>query len=155
MPTLRERHGRDGPGAEVFVDTGGWIALLSRDDAHHAAAAAAWPDLLNSFRRIVTTNLVIAESYTFLRSTVGFPVAWALLERYQATPRLRIVYADADLEAAACVLLRRYRDHLFSYVDAVSFAAMQQSGIVQAFGFDQHFAIAGFALMPAQRRRKA
>ena len=121
---------------------------MSRDDAHHAPAVAAWPDILRRFRRVVATNLVIAESYTFLRRAVGFPAAWALLERLQLTPRLALIYADADLEGDARALLRQYGDHDFSYTDAVSFAAMRQTGITQAFGFDRHFVTAGFTLIP-------
>jgi predicted nucleic acid-binding protein len=130
------------------VDTGGWIALMSRDDAHHAPAIAAWPDILRRFRRVVATNLVIAESYTFLRRAVGFPTAWALLERLQLTPRLALIYADAGLEGDARALLREYSDHDFSYTDAVSFATMQRMRVTQAFAFDQHFAAAGFTLIP-------
>jgi len=148
MPTSSRRAAREPTGAEIFVDTGGWIALMSRDDAHHAPAVAAWPDILRRFRRVVATNLVIAESYTFLRRAVGFPAAWALLERLQLTPRLALIYADADLEGDARALLRQYGDHDFSYTDAVSFAAMRQTGITQAFGFDRHFVTAGFTLIP-------
>lgn len=148
MPTSSARGPREITSAEIFVDTGGWIALMSRDDTHHARAVAAWPDILRRFRRVVATNLVIAESYTFLRRAVGFPAAWALLERLQLTPRLAVIYADADLEGNARALLRQYSDHDFSYTDAVSFAAMQQTDIKQAFGFDRHFVTAGFALIP-------
>jgi len=148
MPTSSRRRTRETTGAEIFVDTGGWIALLSRDDAHHAPAVAAWPEILRRFRRVVATNLVIAESYTFLRRAVGFPAAWALVERLQLTPRLALIYADANLEGDARALLRQYSDHDFSYTDAVSFAAMRRTGITQAFGFDRHFVTAGFALIP-------
>jgi predicted nucleic acid-binding protein len=132
----------------VFVDTGGWVALVSSDDAHHASAVAAWPGVLSRCRRVVATNLVIAESYTFLRRALGFSVAWALLERLQLTPRLALVYADADLERDARALLRQYSDQDFSYTDAVSFAAMRRAGITRAFGFDRHFVTAGFVLIP-------
>lgn len=148
MPTSSRRAARGAAGGEISVDTGGWIARMSRDDAHHARAIAAWPDLLRRFRRVVATNLVIAESYTFLRRAVGFPAAWALLERLQLTPHLAVIYADADLEHDARVLLRQYRDQDFSYTDAVSFAAMRRTGITQAFAFDRHFVTAGFTVIP-------
>ncbi len=91
MPTSSARGAREIPSAEIFVDTGGWIALMSRDDTHHARAVATWPDILRRFRRMVATNLVIAESYTFLRRAVDFPAASALLERLQLTPRLAVI----------------------------------------------------------------
>jgi predicted nucleic acid-binding protein len=147
MPTSTRRR-PPGPAADVFVDTRGWIALLSRDDAHHASAVAAWPGVLRRFRRVVATNLVIAEAYTFLRRAVGVQVAWTMLERLRLTPRLALIYADADLERNAQALLRQYRDHDVSYTDAVSFAAMRRAGLAQAFGFDRHFLTARFALLP-------
>lgn len=149
MPTSSGHRVPEAAGARIFVDTGGWIALLSRADAHHAQAAAAWPGILRRFRHVVATNLVIAESYTFLRHRVGFDAAWTLLDRLQATPRLELVYADAELEVDARALLQQYRDHGLSYTDAVSFAAMKKRSITRAFGFDQHFLTAGFELIPA------
>jgi len=151
MPTSSRQTARKAVSARIFADTGGWIALLSRDDAHHAQAAAAWPGILRRFHRVVTTNLVIAESYTFLRRRVGFAAAWTLLDRLQATPRLELVYADAGLEDDARALLQQYRDHDFSYADAVSFTAMKRESVTHAFGFDQHFLTAGFELIPSGR----
>lgn len=130
------------------MDTGGWIALLSHADTHHAYASAAWPAILRRFHHVVVTNLVIAESYTFLRREVGFAPAWALLDRLQATPRLALVYTDAELEGDARALLRQYRDQDFSYTDAVSVVTMKREGITHAFGFDRHFLTAGFELLP-------
>ncbi|MDR7537888.1 MAG: PIN domain-containing protein [Armatimonadota bacterium] len=110
------------------MDTGGWVALLSRADSHPGQAAAAWPGVLRRFRGIVVANFVVAESYTFLRRMVGFETAWTLLDRLQATPRREVVYADAALERATRELLAQYRDQDLSYTDAVSFAAMRRGG---------------------------
>lgn len=151
MPTLSRYTARVAAAARIFVDTGGWIALLSHADSHHAHASAAWPGILRRFHQVVVTNLVIAESYTFLRREVGFAPAWALLDRLQATPRLELVYADAEMEGDARALLRQYRDQEFSYTDAVSFVTMKRKGITHAFGFDRHFLTAGFELIPAGR----
>ena len=153
MPTLSRRNARL-ESREVFVDTGAWIALLSRDDEHHGTAAAAWPEIVRRFRRLVVTNLVVAEGYTFLRRAVGFTASWILLERLQATPRVELVYADAELEGAAKALLQQYRDHDFSYTDAVSFVTMRQRRITRAFGFDHHFLTVGFTLVPRSRTRE-
>jgi hypothetical protein len=94
---------------------------------------------------------VIAESCTFLRRTLGFSTAWALLDRLSATPRVEVVYADGALEADARTVLQRFREHDFSYIDALSFATMKQRGITHAFGFDRHFLAAGFRLIPTGR----
>jgi predicted nucleic acid-binding protein len=58
---------------------------------------------------------------------------------------------SAEHEAQAYAILRQYRDHAFSYVDATSFAFMYSAGITDAFAFDAHFRVAGFTRIPVDR----
>ena len=48
----------------------------------------------------------------------------------------------------ARVLLRRFAEHPFSYVDACSFAVMRRLRLRRAFALDVHFEVAGFELLP-------
>jgi predicted nucleic acid-binding protein len=134
--------------AELFVDASAWIALADADDRHHAAAARIYPDLLKNYRRLVTTNLVVAEAYILIRRELGHEAGMTFLNTIKVSPRIEKVYADAELEAQAAAILGRYQDQLFSYTDAVSFALMQGHGIEEAFAFDKQFAVAGFGLVP-------
>lgn len=134
--------------AELFVDTGAWVALADEDDRHHARATSAFPRLLREHQRLVTTNLVVAECYILLRLELGHGPAVAFLEHLRASPRIERVYATADLEDEAEGILRRYQDQDFSFTDAVSFALMRQREITTAFAFDAHFATAGFVCVP-------
>jgi len=135
---------------EIFVDAGAWIALSDTDDQHHQAAARAYPTLLNNYRRLITSNLVVAEAYVMLRRTLGHRPAVSFLDSLRQSPRIQKVYSTPDLEQEAEQILRRYDDQDFSFADAVSFALMRQRGIGEAFAFDQHFATAGFILVPTQ-----
>lgn len=130
----------------LFVDTGAWFALVDASDQHHAKAAKVYPELLSSFHHLITTNLVIAETYILIRRTLGHQPAIYFLENISASPRIIKVYSDNVLEEEAEDLLRKYKDQNFSYTDAVSFAVMKKYGIVKAFAFDQHFVTAGFTL---------
>jgi predicted nucleic acid-binding protein len=134
--------------AELFVDASAWIALADADDQHYAEAAKLYPDLLKNYRRLVTTNLIVAEAYILIRRELGHEAGITFLSRIKASPRIERVYADAELEAQAETILGRYQDQLFSYADAVSFALMRQRGIEEAFAFDKYFAVAGFSLLP-------
>lgn len=107
---------------------------------------------MRGYGRLVTTNLVVSETYTFLRGEVGFKPAWEFLERTAQTARLDIVQANDLLEAEGRSLLVKYREHRFSYTDAVSFAVMGEFGIDEAFAFDRHFLIAGFKIIPTGAR---
>ena len=134
---------------EVFVDAGAWIAIVNQRDDLHSEASVSYGRLLRERRPLVTTNLVITEAHAMIRRYSGYQSAMQFLDSTRQSSRLNKVYSDAALEAEAEKLLRRYTDQDFSLTDAVSFAVMQQRGIIEAFGFDRHFAAAGFVIVPA------
>jgi uncharacterized protein len=134
--------------AELFVDTGAWFALQVADDRWHGDAADSLRAVLARGHALVTTNLVVGETYTLLRRTVGHEAAFRFVDTLDRSPRLTQVHVDEDLEREAFALLRRYRDHAFSFVDGASFVVMQRRRIRCALAFDVHFATAGFARVP-------
>ncbi|MEA3459469.1 MAG: PIN domain-containing protein [Chloroflexota bacterium] len=133
---------------ELFMDTGAWVALADQDDKYHERAAREYPDLLKRYRRLVTTNLVVAETYIILRKALSHAAAITFLESIRGSPRIDKVQSTEELEIEAEDILRRYSDQDFSYTDAVGFALMHQRGIDTAFAFDKHFSIAGFSMVP-------
>jgi uncharacterized protein len=133
----------------VFVDTGAWFALVAIDDANHRAARDAFPVVVSGCRALVTSNLVVGETYTLLRVVKGYRQAKAFLERLRASAKLDRVFVTESLEGVAYGILDRYSEHPFSFVDATSFAVMRQGQIRHAFAFDRHFRIAGFLRIPA------
>ena len=132
----------------LFVDTGAWFALADKSDQFHRKAVDIYPKLLRNYSHLRTTNLVIAETCTLIRRTLGHQAATTFLENIAASPRVIKVYSDSVLEEKAEDILRKYQDQDFSYTDAVSFAVMKQYVIQEAFSFDQHFVTAGFITIP-------
>ncbi len=132
----------------LFVDTGMWIALRVAHDAHHGAASEALRRAHQRGLSLVTTNHVVGESYTFFRRNVGHEAAFRFIDALAGSSRLEIVHVDADLERRAFELLRKFRDHRFSFVDGTSFAVMQKRRIKHALAFDADFAAAGFIRVP-------
>jgi len=94
----------------------------------------------------VTTNLVVAETYSLLRARVGARPSLDFLTRIRRSPTTRRVQVTEDWEGAAEELLAQYEDQTFSYVDATSFIAMRRLRLTTAFAFDHHFVVAGFEL---------
>ena len=133
----------------VFVDTGAWYALQVSNDEWHEAAVGALRELVVSRHPLVTSNLVIGETYTLLRVTCGHTAALAFLDRLDESRRIERIFVGKEQEARAYRLLRQYADQDFSFVDATSFAVMRAERIRHAFAFDQHFAAAGFTRIPA------
>ncbi len=131
----------------VFVDTGAWFALADKSDRFHHQSVSIYPILLKS-RSLITTNLVIAETYNLIHRALGHRAAIVFLENIAASPRIINVYSDRASEEAAQEILQKYDDQDFSYTDAVSFSIMKQYKISDAFSFDRHFSIAGFTILP-------
>jgi predicted nucleic acid-binding protein len=133
---------------DLFVDEGGWIALANADDQYHACAAAAYPAFLRKYRRLLTTTLVVAETFISLRLGLGHAAAVRFLDLVEASPRIHRVPVERGLEEKAEQLLRHFHDQRLSYADAVSFAVMHSLAVTDAFTFDQHFSTAGFVRVP-------
>jgi len=126
----------------IFVDTSFWVATRLRNDSHHADAVA----LLNESEgaRLVTSNQVRGETWTFLRRKDGHRTAVAFLDMLDATARIDVLRVDDGLEGQAFRWLRRHDEREYSFVDATSFALMRSLRIKEAFAFDGDFAAAGF-----------
>jgi len=135
----------------LFIDTGAFIALAHRDDRHHSQVAAFFSALGSGVRRL-TTELVIAESYTWLRYKTGYLSAARFLDSVEGSVDegyLHVHYPDSALDRRARQVLRRFRDQDLSYTDAVSLALLEDlPRNVAVFGFDHHFTLIGRTLVP-------
>ena len=133
---------------DVFVDTSAWVALADKDDSHHRDAASSYPSILKNHKNLVTSNLIIAETYIILLKELRHKAAIEFLERIKASPRILKIYSNENIETEAEGILAKYMDQDFSYTDAVSFVMMKRQKIRKAFCFDKHFVTAGFANIP-------
>jgi predicted nucleic acid-binding protein len=130
--------------AEFFVDTSAWYPLMVSAHPDHARLAAALRAAIAAHRRLVTTNLVVAETHALLLRRAGRPAALAFVRTVDDPPNV-VVRSTRDLERAAeRDWLARYADQDFSYTDAVSFSVMTERRIRDALSLDHHFAVAGF-----------
>lgn len=135
----------------VFVDTGAWIALLSRNDHHHERALAYYEELATDGTRLLTTNYIVDETATRLRYDVGLPAALAfrdMLDQSIARRRVRTVWIDAGIQREAWALLERHADVELSLTDATSAVVARRAKAGTVFGFDGDFRALGFDLRP-------
>ena len=126
----------------IFVDSSFWIALTVPRDTNHASAR----ELLEGAggERLLTTNHVRGESWTFLRRRAGHRVAIGFLDLLGRTRRLEVERVSGEQEDRALRWLRRHDEREYSFVDATSFAVMRALRIGEAFAFDSDFTAAGF-----------
>jgi predicted nucleic acid-binding protein len=132
--------------AELFIDTGAFIARYDADDQYHTAAVAAWAELAppGGRWRLVTSGGVLGETFTLLGRRAGFPFAATVARSVLDSPSFSIRWGDADTAGAALVLFTKLADQSVSWVDCESFALMRSGRITRAFTFDRHFEDAGF-----------
>ena len=130
--------------AEFFVDTSAWYPLVVAKHPDHARLASALRALIRNHRRLVTTNLVVAEAHALLLRRIGRATALTFIQTVGDPPNV-VVRSSRELEAAAARdWLGRYDEQDFSFADAVSFAVMTERGIREALTLDHHFVVAGF-----------
>lgn len=132
---------------ELFVDTSAWFPLVVRSHPDHDRLSVALRANVERRTRIVTSNLVIAESHALIMRRAGIAAGLRFVQLARASPNV-VVSSTAQLEDAAVNnWLTRYPDQPFSMVDAVSFAIMAERGTRAALTLDRHFAIAGYQMV--------
>ena len=100
--------------------------------------------------RLVTTNLVLAESHRLTLFRVGVDAAARGLDRINESPSVTVHFATAEDHAAARRWLARLAPRSVTYADAVSFSVMESIGCTRVLGFDHDFEAAGFELWRAE-----
>jgi predicted nucleic acid-binding protein len=120
---------------------------LARDQ-FHAAARDAWQRLGRSPERLLTSNLVLAETINLLALRAGPRFAAERGQRLLDSPSLEILRAAREDEAQALLLMAKYADQAVSFTDCIAFVLMRKRRIRRALTFDQHFAAAGFQIWP-------
>ncbi len=96
----------------LILDTGPWVALLCRDDSHHAWAKAQFAQYPGPF---LTCEAVIAET-CFLLARIGFDPAQALALVERGV--VQVAMSLADELVAVRSLFQRYDNVPASLADA-------------------------------------
>jgi predicted nucleic acid-binding protein len=125
----------------IFVDTSFWAATIAADDANHEEATRL---VTEASDRLVTSNHVRGETWTFLNRRHGHAPAVAFVDALARTQRLRVEFVSRDLEEEALRWLCQHDERQYSFVDATSFALMRSLRIREALAFNGDFAAAGF-----------
>lgn len=133
----------------VYVDTGGFIALLWTRDRAHNAVAAAFRDLRRQGRRLVTSEPVVAETITRLRYDAGLgPVRSFARTLDDAGAELVVRESDVALRRRALDVMQRFADLPLSYADCVGAVVAREIGADLVLGLDADFRVLGFTLTP-------
>jgi len=128
----------------VFLDSSFLKGLIDSKDDFYQSAGRIWLELRDKGKNLVTSNFIIDETLTLLRSKCNLETALKfrdlLAEHSHIIKIIRVTVAD---EAGAWEWFGKNWSKL-SFTDCVSFALMKRLGIKQAAAFDDHFQRAGF-----------
>ena len=128
----------------TFVDTSALYAVLDRDDANHAAAAAVWTRLLTTGEPLVVTNYVLVEACALIQHRLGLDALRAFAT--DVVPVLEVHWLTPEEHAAALQAVLTANRRRLSLVDCASFACLRTRGLDRAFAFDGRFDEQGFRL---------
>ena len=97
--------------------------------------------------QVLTTNLIVGETWTLLRPRASHRTAVGFLnwtEALDSAAKLTVHAVTNDEESRAWRWLRRHDERKYSFVDATSFEVMRARRLREVLAFDNDFTAAGF-----------
>ena len=137
----------------VFVDTSALYAIFAASDGKHRDAVASFRKLSRERTSLVTTDLVLIESYVLVHARTGRTGLLRFRNAVGGSAWLETMVATREHAASAWELLEQRTDQEYSYVDATSFVVMRALGIERAFTFDDDFRREGFEIVGGGARK--
>ena len=154
--------------AEVFVDTSAWYPIAVTSHPDHKWLADALKAAIRGGRRIVTTNLVVAETYTLLLARAGQPAALGFFRAVKKSPN-EVVSSTPELEDRAITRMLEsksaneqfnYKEtgenpqwrwiegyQICSFADAVSREVMAERGIHEVLSLTPEWGFRGVRVL--------
>jgi predicted nucleic acid-binding protein len=119
----------------TLTDTGPLVALLDRNDPHHARCLAAAQTLPVS--ALVTTLPCLTEAMHFVAEEGGYEAQQRLWRLWQED-KLCIHPWDEAEAGRMMALMARYADAPMDFADASLVAAAESLGLTRIFTLDHH-----------------
>ena len=129
---------------EVFIDTSGFYALVVKNDPKHESAHRTLKRARTEKRRLLTTDYVLDETATLLKSRGEMKLAQSLFERVFSSSACRIEWMDALRFDTVRDFFLKHADQDWSFTDCTSFCIMKDYRLDDALTTDYHFTQAGF-----------
>lgn len=130
---------------EYFIDSSALFAWADRSSDEGQAVEAL---ICEGRVGLVTTNIVFAETISFITKRAGKSKGILFGEQCLSSNILHLAYIDAKMQQEGWALYKKYRDKDFDLVDATSFVYCRSHGIRRVLTLDRHFAQMGFQVLP-------
>lgn len=130
----------------VFVDTSFLKGLFDPKDDFYLQAKRIWEALCDERIPLLTSNYVLDEFFTLIRTRLGRETLKKVRQDLMATKNIKTIRVTAVDEAKAWKwIFENWSD--LSFTDCVSFAVMRRLELEKVATFDQHFQKAGFKIV--------
>jgi len=123
---------------KVFIDTSAFCAITVPHDQFNSGAKAIHQHILNKKVYVYSSNYVLDEVYTLLKTRSNHTVSVKFMDEIQKS-HLNILRVTEDIEDAAKADFRKFIDKRLSFTDCTSFALINHFHINAVFAFDEHF----------------
>lgn len=133
-------------GPRVFLDTGIFIAAMSRRDRYHEQARALFADTPNP--RWHTSVLVWSEAYNWFLDQHGDEAARSFGSMVASLEGLVMFTADEDHHARVCRMSDRLRHENLTYVDASTLVLIGEHDINTVWSTDRRLGLTGAEVLP-------
>lgn len=129
-----------------FIDTGAFYAFVDKNDAEHNKVV----DILKSQNeQFITSNYIVDELTTLFRfRRVPFEKFSPFIDSLWNEEICSIFRVTLEIDLAAWALMKKYKDHEFSFTDCTSFILMQEHGMKKVCSMDKHFQVMGLDVYP-------
>ena len=116
-------------------------------DQHHEQAVEFWNRIRVEEPVIYPSEHILDETSTLLsrRTSYAWSAEWG--RDVLGAGVLFLATEEGDL-LEAFFLMKKFADQAVSFTDCISFVLMKREGLHDVFGFDRHFASAGFRVWP-------
>jgi len=129
----------------VFLDSGIFIALMSRKDRWHEQAVALFGGPTPKW---ITSVLVVSETYTWFLHRLGEDQARTFRQFIDHLDGLRVLGVKWEHHGAVVRILDQFRGAKLSYTDASTLAHLEQHQIRLVWSTDYHLGLSGAEVLP-------
>jgi len=123
---------------KAFIDTSAFCAITIPGDRHNARAKSLYKILEEHRAIIYTSNYVMDEIYTLLKTRGSHRTAVKFMDQVNDS-NIVILWITDEVEQDAQDIFRRFDDKKLSFTDCTSFALINRYGLRTVFAFDEHF----------------
>ena len=128
----------------VFIDTSGYFAMLSSNDAAHERCISWLKDARKRKISFVTTDNVLSETATLLKARGTAHLAEKLFQSITKGSLTRLEFLNEERLEKVIKFYLKTKDQGYSFCDCASFVIMKELSLKNALTADEHFEIAGF-----------